>query len=623
MLLKLPPKLAGEILHKIVSGVESFATSQQSTSGAPIVPPAHGSVLAAQNFAKAHLKDFGWGLDQFSPLLSLWQGESGWNANAVNPGSGAYGIPQALGHGHPYNLGDYANQVMWGENYIKGTYGSPAAALSKWLSRSPHWYARGTDGAAAGWGVVGEQGPEFVKFHGGEKVLPHGMLPGYATGTEQLIRAEIQRDQVQLRVLENSLKYAGTALARAHYQAEIKVEQARIAVLNENLKKLLSAHVTAINKLGATQIRAFQNAGATISAAYAKITTATTPTTFTNNLNNFLKQIRLYFTPSVAAARSNLVISQTKQMQSLQAQIKTLTTNIANANAVQQQVLGSIQSRTGLTTIGIQGQGAAQGYNLLNSLRAQTATVNVFGASIRDLAKTRGSTPAMLQSVAMMDPLSGTTYARGMTRALNRLRTIKAPQAIINQLIAAGPEAANAYVDAITAAGPTVMHQIFAQAQALSNAQLAVSRGAASVVSGGGYNTGANFVAGLQAQQKRLNSLFAGLGRTMAQEAIRWFNVPANRRPHGFQHGGWINEPIHGTGLWSGSPYTFAENGRREYVLSSDDLRQRGHDGSFQGTAYHAHFDGLTGAAIESHVRTAFSAMSLTQGSLNRQGRRT
>jgi hypothetical protein len=210
-----------------------------------------------------------------------------------------------------------------------------------------------------------------------------------------------------------------------------------------------------------------------------------------------------------------------------------------------------------------------------------------------------------------------------MTRALKRLHSIKAPQSIINQLVAAGPEAANAYVDAITAAGPAVQRQIFAQAQALANAQLGVSRGAASVISGGAYNTGANFVAGLQSQEKHLNDIFKKLGRTMAQEAIRWFNVPANRRPHGFQHGGWIEEPISGVGLWSGSPYTFAENGRREYVISGDDIYPRGHDGSSHGNEYHAHFDGLTGQAIEGHVRTAFSAMSLTQGSLNRQGRRT
>jgi len=111
--------------------------------GFALGPAASGSALAAQNYAKSILWAYGWGANQWPSLLALWNGESNWNAWAVNPSSGAYGIPQALGHGHPYNLGDYANQVRWGLGYISGTYGSPAAAYGKWLSRSPHWYAGG------------------------------------------------------------------------------------------------------------------------------------------------------------------------------------------------------------------------------------------------------------------------------------------------------------------------------------------------------------------------------------------------------------------------------------------------------------------------------------------------
>ena len=57
-------------------------------------------------------------------LIKLWNQESGWSAYAVNPSSGAYGIPQSLGHGHPYNLGDYKAQIEWGINYIAGRYGN-------------------------------------------------------------------------------------------------------------------------------------------------------------------------------------------------------------------------------------------------------------------------------------------------------------------------------------------------------------------------------------------------------------------------------------------------------------------------------------------------------------------
>ena len=97
-------------------------------TGVGAVPAQSGSAAAAQAFASAHLAQFGWGQDQMPALIKLWNQESGWNDNAVNPSSGAYGIPQALGKGHPYNLGDYANQVLWGLNYIKQRYGNPALA---------------------------------------------------------------------------------------------------------------------------------------------------------------------------------------------------------------------------------------------------------------------------------------------------------------------------------------------------------------------------------------------------------------------------------------------------------------------------------------------------------------
>jgi hypothetical protein len=101
------------------------------------------SAVVAQAYARSLLPMYGWGLDQMAPLIKLWNQESGWNANAVNPSSGAYGIPQSLGHGHPYNLGDYKNQIIWGLNYIKQRpgYGSPAAAWAHEVANN--WYDQG------------------------------------------------------------------------------------------------------------------------------------------------------------------------------------------------------------------------------------------------------------------------------------------------------------------------------------------------------------------------------------------------------------------------------------------------------------------------------------------------
>lgn len=130
-----------------------------------------GNVGAEERWASGQLHGWGWGQNQMGPLIRLWNQESGWNPYAVNASSGAYGIPQALGHGHPYNLGDWQAQIRWGLAYIFDRYGSPANAWAH--EQRFNWYADGTKGAAPGWAWVGERGMELVNFRGGEQVMSH------------------------------------------------------------------------------------------------------------------------------------------------------------------------------------------------------------------------------------------------------------------------------------------------------------------------------------------------------------------------------------------------------------------------------------------------------------------
>ena len=72
-----------------------------------------------------------WGDGDYDALVWLWNKESGWQWNATNPSSGAYGIPQALPASKLASAGDdwkdnAATQIKWGLNYIAGRYGSPA-----------------------------------------------------------------------------------------------------------------------------------------------------------------------------------------------------------------------------------------------------------------------------------------------------------------------------------------------------------------------------------------------------------------------------------------------------------------------------------------------------------------
>ena len=103
------------------------------------------SPAEAQAAARSMMASYGWGDSQFPCLVDLWNGESGWSWSATNPSSGAYGIPQALPGWKMVSAGsdwltNPTTQIRWGMTYIKGRYGSPCAARSTWLGRSPHWY---------------------------------------------------------------------------------------------------------------------------------------------------------------------------------------------------------------------------------------------------------------------------------------------------------------------------------------------------------------------------------------------------------------------------------------------------------------------------------------------------
>ncbi len=85
----------------------------------------------------------GWGEDQYSCLVALWNRESGWNAFAMNKSSGAYGIPQALPGTKMASAGadwatNPATQITWGLGYITGRYSTPCGAWQ--ASETKGWY---------------------------------------------------------------------------------------------------------------------------------------------------------------------------------------------------------------------------------------------------------------------------------------------------------------------------------------------------------------------------------------------------------------------------------------------------------------------------------------------------
>jgi uncharacterized protein YabE (DUF348 family) len=107
-------------------------------------PPAYASSGSAQSIAHSMMRqEYGWGDDQFSCLVQMWDRESGWRTDATNPSTGAYGIPQALPGSKMASAGpnwqsDAATQIRWGLSYIADRYHNPCDAWALWQQQG--WY---------------------------------------------------------------------------------------------------------------------------------------------------------------------------------------------------------------------------------------------------------------------------------------------------------------------------------------------------------------------------------------------------------------------------------------------------------------------------------------------------
>jgi hypothetical protein len=96
-----------------------------------------------RDIARAMIGDYGWSSTEFNCLDQLYISESGWDVNADNPTSSAYGIPQALPGEKMASAGadwrtNPATQIEWGLGYIRDVYGTPCSAMS--FKSGNGWY---------------------------------------------------------------------------------------------------------------------------------------------------------------------------------------------------------------------------------------------------------------------------------------------------------------------------------------------------------------------------------------------------------------------------------------------------------------------------------------------------
>jgi hypothetical protein len=127
---------------------ERAAAEQAQAAAAAAAPaPASSAPKSASSAApKGSFKDYAMAkagsAEQFSCLEKLWGKESGWNPNAQNPTSTAYGIPQFLDSTWKSTgiakTSDGYRQIDAGLIYIENRYGSPCGAWAH--SQSTGWY---------------------------------------------------------------------------------------------------------------------------------------------------------------------------------------------------------------------------------------------------------------------------------------------------------------------------------------------------------------------------------------------------------------------------------------------------------------------------------------------------
>ena len=137
-----------------------------------MVPAPFDAEATAQQMAAQR----GWTGAEWAALDWIVGKESGWNPAAQNPTSTAFGLFQFLNSTWSSvgatKTSDPTAQIAAGLQYIAQRYGTPSAAWA--FHQRNNWYKNGTNHAAPGWAVVGEDGPELINLRGGEQVIPNG-----------------------------------------------------------------------------------------------------------------------------------------------------------------------------------------------------------------------------------------------------------------------------------------------------------------------------------------------------------------------------------------------------------------------------------------------------------------
>lgn len=134
------------IARTIASPKKALTTAAVAAATAGMVlaaAPAEAATTASASDAKAIAQKLIPNDAQFNAFSKIVEHESGWDVDATNASSGAYGLVQALPGSKMASAGSdwktsAATQIKWGLDYMNDRYGSPVGAWNFWQAH--HWY---------------------------------------------------------------------------------------------------------------------------------------------------------------------------------------------------------------------------------------------------------------------------------------------------------------------------------------------------------------------------------------------------------------------------------------------------------------------------------------------------
>ena len=134
------------IVRRIASPKKAITTVAMAAATAGLVltaAPAQAATSSSAAEAKSIARQMIPNAAQYNAFSKIVEHESGWDVDATNASSGAYGLVQALPGSKMASAGSdwktsAETQIEWGLKYMNERYGSPNAAWAFWQANG--WY---------------------------------------------------------------------------------------------------------------------------------------------------------------------------------------------------------------------------------------------------------------------------------------------------------------------------------------------------------------------------------------------------------------------------------------------------------------------------------------------------